>query len=266
MLTLSVLVPCWGQGSTKEVDSLSQLIERHSKEDEEKVRLLNDYARQCFRNYEFKRGLIATRKGRILSEKLGFDGGKIMYYLSLSVYFGDGAMNNYYQKQAQWLSNDPAQPLSKYYVDLPKIDYNPALDYSEFIDEYTPLLDHFEKLNDKEIQACILYTIASYQYDLGMLEESIPLMDRIMDLYATLEQTFPVFLLKTFKMNNLAQLGRDEESEKLQAEIITMVTKQQDSNSIGLINISMGTSYAQSGRNALAIEYYTRSIPIFERA
>ena len=44
----------------------------------------------CFYNREELKGFIATHDARILSEKLNFEGGKIMYYLTLSAYHGNG--------------------------------------------------------------------------------------------------------------------------------------------------------------------------------
>ena len=52
------------------IDSLKRLIELNSKADKEKVRLLNEYARLCFYNQEYKEGLIATRDARELSNKI----------------------------------------------------------------------------------------------------------------------------------------------------------------------------------------------------
>ena len=78
--------PSFGQDTISvysvKIDSLHQLIDSHPDEDEEKVRLLNEYARLCFYDLDFRTGLIATREARLLSEKLDFAGGKIMYYLT----------------------------------------------------------------------------------------------------------------------------------------------------------------------------------------
>ena len=54
------------------IDSLKTLIALNSKADKEKVRLLNEYARLCFYNQEYKEGLIATREARDLSKKMPF--------------------------------------------------------------------------------------------------------------------------------------------------------------------------------------------------
>jgi len=61
------------------IDSLQQLIDARAKEDEEKVRLLNEYARLCFYNQEFAKGFVATREARQISKNLDFTGGEIMF-------------------------------------------------------------------------------------------------------------------------------------------------------------------------------------------
>ena len=59
------------------MDSLQQLVVARSKNDKEKVRLLNEYARQCFFNQEFHKGLIAARDARDLSNKLGLSARRV---------------------------------------------------------------------------------------------------------------------------------------------------------------------------------------------
>src|SRR5688500_5020767 len=68
------------------IDSLKRLIELNTNADKEKIRLLNEYARFCFYNHEYKEGLIATREAREVSKKIEFDGGIVMYHITLSVF------------------------------------------------------------------------------------------------------------------------------------------------------------------------------------
>src|SRR6187549_220609 len=87
------------------IDSLQQLIKSNPQTDKEKVRLLNEYARICFYNQEYNEGLIAAREARELSKKIEFDGGIIMYHISLSVFSqGRGAINSYHRIKASMLA------------------------------------------------------------------------------------------------------------------------------------------------------------------
>ena len=85
-------------------DSLRQLVDTHIKQDEEKVRLLNEYAREAFYDMDFMAGLKATHEAHELSKDIDFEGVLVMYYETLSMFCGYGSMADYYQKQAEWLS------------------------------------------------------------------------------------------------------------------------------------------------------------------
>src|SRR6187549_2857600 len=87
------------------IDSLKTLIELNSKADKEKVGLLNEYARLCFYNQEYKDGLIAAREARELSKKIEFDGGIVMYHVTLGIFSqGRGAINPYHRMKASMLA------------------------------------------------------------------------------------------------------------------------------------------------------------------
>ena len=100
------------------IDSLKQLIDLRTKADEEKVGLLNEYARLCFYNQEYLKGFIATRDARDLSKKLGFRGGEVMYQLTLAAFFGNGNMYSYRIRQAKDLAQKANKKLSEYFIDL----------------------------------------------------------------------------------------------------------------------------------------------------
>jgi len=249
-------------------DSLKRLIDLHDKEDEEKVRLLNEYARQCFYNQEIKKGFIATKEAREISEKLDFEGGEIMYYLTLSAYHGNGNedMQIYYQKRAQWLSNSMGERLMNYYVDLEIPPYiNFENDYGELLENFTAILEHFDSNKDKEIQANLLLAIALFNLLLNNVEETIKIEDQIIELFTDLNQVYPVFLVSTYKMTVLNAIGKVDEAKKIELDLIDLFVKSENENAIGLIANSMASGYAENGRYLLAIEYYLKSIEAFER-
>jgi hypothetical protein len=83
------------------IDSLKTLIELNPKADKEEIRLLNEYARFCFYNQEYKDGLIAAREARELSKKIEFDGGIIMYHITWNFFTGAGtAITSYHRMKA----------------------------------------------------------------------------------------------------------------------------------------------------------------------
>ena len=96
------------------IDSLEQLITSNPKADKEKVRLLNEYARLCFYNQEYKKGLIATRDAQELSNKLEFVDGIIMYHVTLGIFattiqgkLNLNDINGYHRIEADMMATQP---------------------------------------------------------------------------------------------------------------------------------------------------------------
>ena len=247
------------------IDSLQNLVESHPQNDQEKVRLLNEYARSCFHSLEHKQGFITTREARLLSEQLNFKGGEIMYYLTLSEYFGSGDLANYYRKQAEWLSKTPDQQLGKYYVSLQNKEYNLGNDWEHLKRKSTDLLHYFENLDDKEIQASILSNIGYFNYRIGNFEEALHNQEKAITLYKDLGQTYPAFQTSSDKMYSLKSLEQEDDIKKLETELVEFITQNKNESTYGLITAAMANGYSGSGRYGLAIEYYLKSISIFEQ-
>ena len=248
-----------------ESDSLELLLIEHSAEDEEHIRILNDYARACFKALLFQKGLEATREARLISEKIGFDGGQVMYYETLAAYHGSGSLEEYYQKKAETLSKSEHLDLGKYFINLDRVRYNLGSDYESLLSRETRIYRYFEGLGDVEIQANVLRKMAYFNYELGNYEESLRLQDRVIDLFNELQYVYPVFLISTEKNYNFQELNNEEEIEKNQADLIEFVTQNENSHAYGMILADMAASYAAAGRRAIAIEYYLKSIAVYEK-
>jgi signal transduction histidine kinase len=246
------------------IDSLKQLIINHNKQDEEKVRLLNEYARTAFYEMDFMEGLKATHEAHKLSEDLDFEGGIIMYYLTLSVYCGNGRLGSYYRKQAESLSLQPGKKLEKYYSELP-IPPNNEGSLENWLNRSSELYTYFEQLDAKEIQAIILYDIIYYHAWLNNNDEALKACEKGIKLFDELNQPYPVFLIMSTKMGLLNDIGRKEEASLIEAELIEFIAKNKNTNAIGLITSSMAYGYRISGRHMLAIEYYLQAIEEFEK-
>ena len=238
----SLLVP------HQKADSLKLLIDKHKKENEERVRLLNEYARYCFYSFDIKQGFEAARNARELSHELDFEGGTIMYYLTLSSYFREGDMFDYYQKQAQWLSKYIGEQSSNYFTDLDIPPSVPPADIEAFIKDHHECLQYFSELGDKEIQACLLASIAYFNVQANNLEKAIQIIDKIIVLFTELDQIYPVYLYKYHKMNLLNLLGRADEARIIESELVELIAQSENlnenENAIGLITNTMATGYA----------------------
>ncbi|HEY5915801.1 MAG TPA: ATP-binding protein, partial [Chryseolinea sp.] len=247
------------------IDSLEQLIDSRETNDQVKVRLLNDYAQLCFHNHEFLKGLVAAKEAKDISLQLSFEGGKIMYLLTLASYFGDGPMYTYYRKQAQWQLLNADKASAKYYVDVDSHYYDWGTDFAGLVDKFSAILKHFESSGDMEMQAIVLQRIGQFKFMLNNLEENIAILDKTIKLYTDLGQAYPVFFLSTRKMTGLAFLGRTGEARTIETELIELIARNKDDNAIGLITSTMANGFSQQGRYALAIEYFLKSIETFDR-
>ncbi|WP_380293468.1 ATP-binding protein [Hyunsoonleella rubra] len=248
------------------IDSIKQRINNHNKADEEKVWLLNEYARASFYEMNFMDGLKATREAHELSKDIDFEGGRVMYCETLSLFCGYGAMADYYQKQAEWLSLQPEKNLEKYYLELPNAPYNFEGASENWLNQFSEAYTYFETLEAKEIQATILSWIMYFHARQNNFEEALQTSQKGIKLSEELNQPYLVFLFMSRKMTYLNDLGRQEEVSRIEAELVEFIAKNKDANTIGLITSTMAFGYRLSGRHALAIEYYSQAIEIFEQS
>jgi tetratricopeptide (TPR) repeat protein len=155
--------------------------------------------------------------------------------------------------------------LINYYVelDIPNSDF--GVDYKELLAKFTSILEYFPGNDDKEIQANLLMVMAYCNYMLKNTEEAIKIDNRIIKLFEDLNQIYPVFLYSTYKMFYLKLLGKADEAKKIESDLIKLFVKNENENAIGLIANALASGYAQNGRYLLSIEYYLKSIEVFER-
>lgn len=247
------------------VDSVRKLIDAHENGDQEKVVMLNDYARLCFHNMNFLKGLLATKEARDISTQLGFEGGKIMYYLTLADYFGDSQMSTYYNKQAQWLSLTSDKESARYYSPVDIHSYSWGQDLQRRDKEFSKMLEHFTSPEDKELRAAILSSISFFKYMQNANQEALAVLDEIRKLYSDLGQTYPFFLSSIHKMDALTSLGLTADAKELESELVEFIARNKDSNSIGLITSTMANGFANQERYALALEYFLKSLEALDK-
>ncbi len=269
LIYLILINPVSSQNSSSpywlKMDSLNHLMETKKEEDEEKVRLMNEYARLCFYNLKYHEGFVATHAARQLSEALKYEEGMIMYYLTLAGYHVNNDMRTFYQKKAQWLSRRLDEQFEKYntYMNIP--GYNMGTEFGELKNQFALTLQHFEELGDIEIQANILFGLVYLNYQLGNIDEVIVMSEKAQGLFAAIEEVYPVFLLSIERMNELILSGKTEEAKEIEHELIELITGHENEITIGLIANTMATNYRDRGRWVLAIEYYLKSLETFNQ-
>ena len=244
------------------IDSLQHLIEAHPKADQEKVRLLNKYARLSFYNQEYLKGFIATRDARELSKKINFKGGEIMYYLTLAAFHGGKDWYSYQLQQALNIVQKDST-LSEYFIKINIPDGYPPNTDQHLLDKLKPILQYFEELDDKEIQLAIGNLIGWCYLNLGNINEVKILVDKGIQLSIDLNQNYRLYEMYLAKIK-LASLEEKNEINKILNELIEILSKNNNKNSQGLINLTLGKKYRNTGQNALAVDYYLKSSEAFE--
>src|SRR5215213_5185310 len=175
------------------IDSLKKLIELNLKADKEEIRLLNEYARLCFYNQEYKEGLIAAREARELSKKIGFDDGIVMYHITLGIFLqGRGAITSYQRMNAGMLATKTGD---KTLLRNPVIPYGYPYPLNEkTLKKLQPALEYFTALGDKEILANILFINGLYYIQNRQPDKGNQFMDQIIALYKDMTVIEPVII------------------------------------------------------------------------
>ena len=245
-------------------DSVQILLSKHSAQDQQKVLLLNEFARFSNHCLQFKKGLIATKQARELSKKLNYKNGEVQYYRTMDDLFRGGILSFYYRKQADWLSTEQEKKESAQNRNSKKLVWPINLDQKKVLSQITNALLYFEKIKDKEMQANI-QILMGWSY--GILQkpnESMSTLLKSLSLFKELKDTYPVFLLSTFEMSNFNYKGKPEEAHKIEVELVKMISTIKDKKLLALLSLPMADIYSNAGRFSLAIEYYIKSATALE--
>ncbi len=247
------------------IDSLKQLIKSHTNADKEKVRLLNEYARLCFYNQEYKDGFIATREARELSKKLKYDDGLAMYYMNFRI-FSRAQSNNseYYQRAAVMLS---ANVVDKTIFDDPIVPKGyPHPINEETLKKLQPALEYFTKENDKEILSAILFFKGLYYLNNRKMDKVNQLMDQTLSLNQELDLIDDFIRGYAFKIQ--VPLAEDNRAiaDSIYKELIYRLSQIKTENFNGRTLYDLSTVHFLMQKYVQAIEDLTRSADYFEEA
>jgi len=246
------------------IDSLQQLIDSRPNADEEKVRLLNEYARLCFYNQEYLKGFIAARDARELSKKLNFKGGEIMYYLTLAAFLGKGQIYDYQIERARNLSLADRGKLSAFFTELNIPAGYPPIYNELLLNKLTSVLQYFEKLDDKEIQLALLEPLGWSYFNTGRINEVKLLLKKYIQLSIELNQLYP----ESIAYSRLYYFAREEENkseeEEIENKLIELLLKTPDKKTFAIISLNIADMNFNNGNNSIAYEYYLKSADAFK--
>jgi len=247
------------------IDSLKRLIELNPKTDKEEIRLLNEYARLCFYNQEYKEGLIAAREARELSKKIEFDGGIVMYHITLGIFSqGRGVINPYHRMKAGMLAKK---------TDDKALLRNPIMpnDYPYPLNEKTlkklqPALEYFTALGDKEILTVILFINGLYYMQNRQPDKVNQLMDQIITLYKDMTLIEPVIIANTGKILAAQSINNQSGADSIFHELTRLLDQVKTENITGITNFQL--SFISSSLQQFAatgIGYLTKSADFFKQ-
>jgi len=251
------------------IDSIQKLIMSNQDENREKVILLNELARNYFYNLEMKKGLLSTKKAINMADEIGYEGGRLLYYLTLSTsqgVHGNDAIQVYYQKKAEWLSKSFGNQSRNDFTDIEIPDIILGDDIAQRRERYLKILPFLEDEHDKEIRANNLLSINTMNFVLGELDKVLAYFDIIDSIYQDLNQVYPKFLNLTYRLLVYNNLDRKEDYKNTELELLKLFLNSKDENTIGLIASTIASNYAGNGRYLLSIEYYLKSIEEFEKS
>jgi two-component system NtrC family sensor kinase len=260
----------WGQAQDsllvypKKIDSLKQRIDKQAEFNEEKVTLLNEYARLCFYNRDFKTGLIATRDARIISEKINFKGGEVMYHLSLAAFMGDGRPFEHQNLLAEKISVE--EDLAIY--------YKPVVVPEDYLFEFTqkiinllmPVRQYFKDIGDTEIQALLQIMIINSLYTTEQYDASYDMLESTIAIYIERGELFPAFDLYGWKRHLVQTEKVQGNIEQIRQELLDLISTITDKKVLANAYYQLGTYEQFTNKNISdAVEYYLMSIKYSEQ-
>jgi two-component system NtrC family sensor kinase len=242
-------------------DSVQKLLSKHNAQDQQKVALLNEFARFSNHSLDFKKGLIAAKQAKELSKKLNYINGEVQYYQTMEDLFRDDILSFYYRKQADWLSLEKESVLNQ---NSKKLTWPTNLNHKKVLAQLSNALLYFEQVKDKEIQANIQILLAWSNSQLEKPKEAKINIQNSLSLFKELNEAYPVFLLSSYQMINFKNDGKAEEAHNMEIDLVKFISTIKDKKLLALLSLPMADSYSNSGQFSLAIEYYLKSATALE--
>jgi two-component system, NtrC family, sensor kinase len=244
---------------TAKIDSVQQLLTTQPKDDTIKVRRLNDLALLCLIDMQFKRGMLAAKQARQLSQKLNYTKGEGLYLNFIRLITGGG--NSYFS----------------YYLYLKKLLLDAVIkekeepnqlmalmpqtrDYKKLEAQLLLALKEFGEVNDKEMMAYILVVISNYYQFLNKTNESIQHADGAIKLFKETGQPELAFLVSFDKIYALQGDDKIKEGNKVEKEAIAVISKTNDVREKALLHYFLGYFYRHLlDKGTLGFEYQLKA-------
>src|SRR5688572_783269 len=247
------------------IDSLKRLIELNPKADIEEIRLLNEYARLCFYNQGYQEGLAAAKEARELSKKIEFDGGIIMYHITLSVFSqGRGAINAYHRMKASMLATKTGDKALLRNPVIP-IGYPYPLN-EKTLKKLQPALEYFTALSDQEILTDILFINGLYYIQNRQPDKGNQFMDQVIALYKDMTLIEPVIIAYNGKIQAAQSINNQRRADSIFHELTNLLGQVKAENITGSTNFQLSIISSSLQQLASGIGYLTKSADFFKES
>lgn len=181
---------------TAKIDSIQLLLNKRSAADTLRVVRLYNLAQVCFRDLQFKRGLIATKEARALAKKLSFLNGEGLYLTTMRELNDESFLGFYYNYKAIWFYVDRHEPVPEKSLNL--ID-SQNTDVEKSNKELMAALAYFEQNSDAEIAANILLLL-SYNYRvLKKVDSSMTYVEKSFKKFLEARQPMTAYYVLAYK-------------------------------------------------------------------
>ncbi|GAB3713771.1 hypothetical protein GCM10027592_53250 [Spirosoma flavus] len=248
--------------STK-IDSIQQLLDKRSAVDTLRVIQLNNLAHVCFRDLQFKRGLVATKEARTLAKKLNYEKGEGLYLLTLRDFNEDSFLWFYYNYKAIWFYVDRHE-----YAPTTSLIPAPAsqsTNAEKAMKALQTALAYFEQNADAEITANILQLI-SYNYRMIDKDgESIPYLDKAFEKFQEAKLPATAYYLLTYKSFFLDRSGKKQESKLAQQKVNKFIVANPNNRETALIYSGVSNFYFAKKDFPSAFELNSKANLLLER-
>ncbi|HJS54249.1 MAG TPA: tetratricopeptide repeat protein, partial [Chitinophagaceae bacterium] len=245
------------------IDSLKRLIELNPKTDIEEIRLLNEYARLCFYNQEYKEGLIAASEARELSKQIEFESGIVMYHITLGVFsMGRGTMNPYHRMNAGMLATKTGDKTLLRNPFIPR-GYPYPLN-EKTLQKLQPALEYFTALGDKEILTNILFINGLYYIQNRQPDKGNQFMNQIIALYKDMTLIDPVVIAYNGKIQAAQSINNQPGADSIFHQLSNLLGQVKAENITGNTNFQLSLISSSLQHFASGIGYATKSADFFK--
>jgi two-component system, NtrC family, sensor kinase len=236
---------------TPQIDSIQQLLSTQPADDTTKVKRLNDLALLCLFDMQFERGMLAAKQARQLSQKLNYLKGEGLY-LNYMMFMTGGISPYYYLKKALFYADNGVKDEPNKLMEI----FPQKRDPEKVIVKLLEAFKYFEKDNDKEMMAHMLWAIGANYQMLNKTNENIQYTDQAKKLFMETGQPELALMVSLNKVLASQANNKIKEENEIENDAKEILANIKDVRERAFINYVLGSYYMNVLRGtALGFEH-----------